>query len=171
VLDPTDPTGARTILSDGQRTQGFELGLSGNITPAWSVSGGYSYTDAKFKADTSATIRAGARVGQVPKHTFALWNRYDFTPMWGAGVGVIHQAKMFASSEQIVTAAQPFPNVVLPGYTRVDAAVFFTLNRNVQMQLNVENLFNRKYFLNANSNTNITPGAPRSFRVSLNAKF
>lgn len=70
-----------------------------------------------------------------------------------------------------MTAAQPFPNVVLPGYTRVDAAVFFTLNRNVQMQLNVENLFNRKYFLNANSNTNITPGAPRSFRVSLNAKF
>ncbi|WP_093349901.1 TonB-dependent siderophore receptor [Variovorax sp. PDC80] len=171
VLDPTDPTGARTILSDGQRTQGFELGLSGNITPAWSVSGGYSYTDAKFKADTSATIRAGARVGQVPKHTFALWNRYDFSPMWGAGAGVIHQAKMFASSEQIVTNAAPFPNVVLPGYTRVDAAVFFTLNRNVQMQLNVENLFNRKYFLNANSNTNITPGAPRSFRVSLNAKF
>jgi catecholate siderophore receptor len=35
---------------------------------------------------------------------------------------------------------------------------------------NVENLFNRKYFLNANSNTNITPGSPRAFRVALNAK-
>ncbi|REN19577.1 TonB-dependent receptor, partial [Mycobacterium tuberculosis] len=68
-------TNTRTILSDGQRTQGLELGLSGNITPAWSVAGGYSYTDAKFKADTSATIRAGATVGLVPKHTFALWNR------------------------------------------------------------------------------------------------
>jgi catecholate siderophore receptor len=171
VLDPSDPTSTRTILSDGQRTQGVELGLSGNITPAWSVAGGYSYTDAKFKADTSATIRAGATVGQVPKHTFALWNRYDFTPAWGAGLGVIHQTKMFASSQQIVTTAAPFPNVVLPGYTRVDAAVFFTLNKSVQMQVNVENLFNRKYFLNANSNTNITPGSPRAFRVSLNAKF
>jgi catecholate siderophore receptor len=60
---------------------------------------------------------------------------------------------MFASSEQIVTTGAPFPNVVLPGYTRVDAALFFTINKNVQMQLNVENLFNRKYFLNANSNT------------------
>jgi len=171
VLDPTDPTNTRTILSDGQRTQGLELGLSGNITPAWSVAGGYSYTDAKFKADTSATIRAGATVGLVPKHTFALWNRYDFSPMWGAGLGVIHRTKMFASSEQIVTAGTPFPNVVLPAYTRVDAALFFTLNKNVQMQVNVENLFNRKYFLNANSNSNITPGSPRAFRVSLNAKF
>lgn len=171
VLDPSDPTNTRTILSDGQRTQGFELGLSGNITPAWSVAGGYSYTDAKFKADTSATIRAGAAVGQVPKHTFALWNRYDFTPMWGAGLGVIHRTKMLASSEQIVTAAAPFPNVLLPGYTRVDAAVFFTLDKNVQMQINVENLFNRKYFLSANSNTNITPGSPRAWRVALNAKF
>ena len=70
-----------------------------------------------------------------------------------------------------MTSAAPFPNVVLPGYTRVDAAVFFTLNKNLQMQLNVENLFNKRYFLNANSNTNITPGSPRAFRVSLNAKF
>ncbi len=171
VLDPTDPANVRTILSDGQRTQGLELGLSGNITRAWSVAGGYSYTDAKFKADTSATIRAGANVAQAPKHTFALWNRYDFTPAWGAGLGVIHQTNMFASSQQIVTASTPFPNVVLPGYTRVDAAVFFTLSEQVQMQVNVENLFNREYFLNANSNTNITPGGPRAFRVSLNAKF
>ncbi|WP_198083565.1 TonB-dependent siderophore receptor [Variovorax sp. E3] len=171
VLDPTDPAGTRTILSKGQRTQGLELGLSGNITPAWSVAGGYSYTDAKFSADTSATIRAGATVGMVPKHTLALWNRYDFSPMWGAGLGVIRQSKMFASSQQIVTTGSPFPNVTLPGYTRVDAAVFFTLNKNMQMQLNVENLFNKRYFLNANSNTNITPGSPRAFRVSLNAKF
>jgi len=84
---------------------------------------------------------------------------------------VIHRTKMLASSEQIVTAAAPFPNVLLPGYTRVDAAVFFTLDKNVQMQINVENLFNRKYFLSANSNTNITPGSPRAWRVALNAKF
>ena len=72
VLDPSDPTGTRTMLSRGQRSDGFELGVSGNVTPAWSVSGGYSYIDAKFLADTSATLRAGARVGQVPKHTFTL---------------------------------------------------------------------------------------------------
>lgn len=171
VLDPTDPTSTRTMLSDGQRSQGFELGLSGNITAAWSVAGGYTYADAKFTADTSATQRSGGAVGQVPKHTLALWNRYDFTPAWGAGLGVIHRAKMFAANEQIATPANPIPNVTLPAYTRLDAALFYKVSKSMQVQLNVENLFNKKYFINANSNNNITPGAPRSVRVALNAKF
>ncbi|MBN8747188.1 MAG: TonB-dependent siderophore receptor [Variovorax sp.] len=171
VLDPTDATGTRTILSKGQRTEGLELAINGNITSAWSAAGGYSYTDAKFVADTSSTIRAGARVGLVPRHTFTLWNRYDFTPSWGAGLGIIRQSKVFASSEQIVTAANPFANVTLPGYTRFDAALFYTVNRNVQAQVNIENLFNKRYYSTANSNTNITPGSPRALRVTLNAKF
>jgi catecholate siderophore receptor len=171
VLDPADPAGTRTMLSDGQRTQGLELGASGHVTPAWSVSGGYAYTEAEFVADTSATLRRGAAVAQVPKHTFALWNRLDFTPALGAGVGVIHRTKMLASNELIATAASPTPNVELPGYTRVDAAVFMKINANVTAQLNVENLFDRKYFANAHSNTNIMPGAPRSFRAALNVMF
>lgn len=171
VLDPSDPTNTRTMLSDGQRSRGFELGLSGNVNAAWSVAGGYTYADAKFVSDTSATQRAGGAVGQVPRHTLALWNRYDFTPAWGAGLGVIHRTRMFAANELIATAANTIPNVTLPGYTRVDAAVFYAISKSMQVQLNVENLLNRKYFSNANSNTNITPGAPRGVRLALNAKF
>lgn len=167
VLDPNDPT--RSILTDGQRSEGFELGVSGNVTSAWSVSGGYTYADAKFIGRTRATLTPDGRVGQVPKHTFALWNRYDFSRMWGAGLGVIHRTSMLASSEIVETATSQ--NVELPSYTRVDAAVFFRLNDNLGVQLNVENLFDKKYFINANSNTNITPGSPRAFRVSLNAQF
>jgi catecholate siderophore receptor len=171
VLDPTDPTNTRTMLSDGQRTNGFELSLAGNLTPLWSVAGGYAYTDAKFVADTSATLRAGGAVAQVPKHTFALWNRYEITPAWAAALGVIHRTRMFAANEQIATAGAATPNVVLPGYTRFDAAVFFKVDAKTSVQLNVENLFDKKYYINANSNTNITPGSPRAFRVSLNKAF
>ncbi len=171
ALDPTDPTNTRTILSNGQRTQGIEIGLSGNITPAWSVAGGYSYADAKFTANTSATLLSGARVAQVPKHTLAVWNRYDFSPMWGIGVGLNYRSKMLASNELIATSTNPYPNVPLPSYTRTDAALFFTLSKAVQLQLNVENIFDKKYYLSANSNTNITPGSPRAYRMSLNAKF
>jgi catecholate siderophore receptor len=171
VLDPSDPTGTRTMLADGQRTRGVEIGISGNVTSAWSVAGGYSYVDATLSADTSATLRKGAELGQVPRHTFTLWNRYDFTPMWGAGLGVIYRSKMYASTEQIASGSDPYPNVTLPGYTRVDAAVFMTLSKRMSAQLNIENLFDKKYYANANSNTNITPGSPRAVRVSLNAAF
>ncbi|HEX5635138.1 MAG TPA: TonB-dependent siderophore receptor, partial [Gemmatimonadales bacterium] len=140
VLDPSDPGGARTMLSDGQRTQGIELGANGRITPAWSVAGGYAYTEAEFTADTTATLRAGAAVAQVPRHTFSLWNRYDFTPALGAGLGIVHRTRMLAGNELAATAATPSPNVELPAYTRVDAALYLRIDARVTAQLNVENL-------------------------------
>lgn len=171
VLDPSDSTSTRTMLGAGQRSEGIELSLSGSLTSAWSVAGAYSYTDAKFVADTSATLRAGGRVAQVPKHTLSLWNRYELTPTIGVGVGVIYRGKSFAANEQIITAAAPTPNVELQGYTRADAALFLKINKNLQAQINIENLFDRKYYLFANSNTNITPGSPRAVRAEIIAKF
>jgi catecholate siderophore receptor len=171
VLDPSDPTNTRTMLSDGQRTEGLEVAFAGNITPAWSAVGAYAYTEAKFTANTSATMRSGGAVGQVPKHTFTLWNRYDFSGVWGAALGVIHRTKMFAANEQTASAANPYPNVALRGYTRVDAAVFHKFDDKTSLQLNVENLFDRKYYISAHSNSNITPGSPRAYRVSLNKSF
>ena len=50
--------------------------------------------------------------------------------------------------------------VVLPGYTRADAAAFVRLSREVRLQVNVENLFDANYYINADSNTNISPGSP-----------
>jgi catecholate siderophore receptor len=59
----------------------------------------------------------------------------------------------------------------LPGYTRADAAVYYSLTDRMRLQANVENLFNRKYYLNADSNTNISPGSARAVRVGLIARF
>jgi len=61
--------------------------------------------------------------------------------------------------------------VILPSYTRADAAVFVSLTERVRLQANVENLFNKKYYLNADNNTNISPGSSRSVRVGLTARF
>ena len=47
----------------------------------------------------------------------------------------------------------------------------FQLLKRWRLQANVENLFNAKYYLNADSNTNITPGSPRSLRIGLTARF
>nr|WP_274541224.1 TonB-dependent siderophore receptor [Methylosinus trichosporium] len=71
------------ILSGATKTRGVEVGLTGYVTDDWQISGGYAHTDAKIKSNTSASIVAGNRVGLVPYNTFSLWNRYQFTPMWG----------------------------------------------------------------------------------------
>jgi catecholate siderophore receptor len=158
-----DPNNAGFFLLSGKTvTNGFEAGVSGYITDAWQMAGGYAYTDARIEGATSATVTPGNRVGLVPYNTFSLWNKYQFTPMWGAGVGVIYLTDYYASSDN---------TVALPGFTRVDAAVYGRINERYSWQINVENLFNQNYISTADGNNNITPGSPRAIRGSMTARF
>jgi catecholate siderophore receptor len=159
ATDPNDPT--RIVQTGSQRSQGFELGLTGTIRERLTTSLGYAYQDASITSATTAA-RAGATVGQVPKHTVSLWNKLQVLPQLGLGLGIVNRSTMFATLDNSVT---------VPGYTRVDAAVFYTLNRTWRAQLNVENVFNRTFYANADSNTNISPGAPRAIRLGLTTKF
>ena len=158
-IDPNDAT--RIVQTGSQRTNGFELGVNGNITQAWSVAGGYAYQEA-FISRATAAARAGAQVAQVPHHSFALWNNYRFHPKWAAGLGLIHRSDMFAAVDNAV---------VLPGYTRADAAVFFNVTEKWRLQANAENLFDTRYYINADGNNNISPGSSRAMRVGLSARF
>jgi catecholate siderophore receptor len=159
ATDPADPT--RIIQTGSTRTDGYELGLDGSLTPAWSVAGGYAYQDATIRRATTAAT-AGAQVAQVPHHNFSLWNKCQFLPQLGVGLGVIYRSAMFAAVDNTVT---------LPGYTRIDAAVYWSISPRWHLQANVENLLKRKYYLNADSNTNISPGSPFALRVMLRTKF
>jgi catecholate siderophore receptor len=157
--DPNDPT--RIIQTGSQRTNGYEFGVNGTPADRWQIAGGYAYQDA-FISSATASAALGATVGQVPHHTFSLWNRYQFAPRIGAGFGVLHRSDMFAAIDNTVT---------LPGYVRADAAVFFALTERLRLQLNLENLFNVRYVINADSNTNLSPGSPRAIRVGLTTRF
>jgi catecholate siderophore receptor len=157
--DPNDPT--RIIQTGSQRTNGYELGTNGQLTPAWSIAGGYAYQNAFVTSATTAAA-AGAQVGQVPHHAFSLWNRYLIQPRLSAGLGLLYRSDMFVAIDNTVT---------LPGYVRADGAVYFAVARQVRLQANVENLFDKRYYINADSNTNISPGFPRTLRVGLTTTF
>jgi hypothetical protein len=58
-----------------------------------------------------------------------------------------------------------------PGYVRADAAVYISLSESARIQWNLENVFNTRYFMNADSNTNISPGSPRAFRIGMTTRF
>jgi catecholate siderophore receptor len=78
------------------------------------------------------------------------------------GLGIIHRTDMFAAIDN---------TVVLPGYTRADAAIFFSISEKWRLQANFQNLFDKQYYLNADNNNNISPGSPRAARVALIARF
>ena len=159
ATDPNDPT--RILQTGSQRTNGFEFGLNGNITSKWGITGGYAYQDAFISSATVSAIK-GAQVALVPHHSFSLWNSYKVLPKLGLGFGLLQRSDMFAAVDN---------TVVLPGYLRADAAVFFSINEHWRLQANIQNLFGTEYYLNADGNNNISPGASRGARVALIARF
>jgi catecholate siderophore receptor len=151
---------------NGTETKGYELSLAGKVTNNWSVFGGYAYQDAEISEDqSSGTILKGTRVGQTPKNTLSLWNRYDFNEAWGAAFGVVSRSAMYALTPTTTAST------ILPGYTRYDAAVFWKPEKNTRVQLNIENLTNKDYALSAHNNNNILPGSPITARLNVIYNF
>jgi len=160
IADPNNP--GFFLLSGKHRIQGFETALTGYVTDDWQSSIGYAYTDARIASNTSATVVKGNRVQLVPYNQVSFWNRYQFTQHWAAAVGVIYLSDSFASSDDTVK---------LPGFVRVDAALYYKFDDTWRAQLNIENLLDRHYWASADGNNNISPGASRTVRLAVSAKF
>ncbi|MBY0510095.1 MAG: TonB-dependent siderophore receptor [Rhodospirillaceae bacterium] len=161
LIDPNNPA-LGTELGGGQRTKGIEMSATGNITDQWSVIASYAYQDGKFTKAISASVREGATLANLPKHSISVWSRYDVTSDLGIGLGMNYQSKRYAAQDNLQ---------VMRGFARFDAAVFYNVTENITAQVNVENLFDKKYFVYANSNNNITPGSPTAFKAALTARF
>jgi catecholate siderophore receptor len=166
ITDPSSPT--NTIIVDGQVTKGFELGVAGKLFDSYSMYGGYTYQDAeitKNQGTGDAQITSGTPLGHVPKHTFSLWNKYEMNETWSAALGVISRSDMFAATPTTSTA------VKLPGYARLDAAIYANINKQTKLQLNIENLLDKTYYQSAHNNNNIMYGYPLTARATLTYTF
>lgn len=146
-------------------TRGAEIGLAGYATEWWQISGGYAYTEPRIVADLDDdgdVIRAGSLVGGVPLNTFSLWNKFDLDHGLSVGIGYLNQSHSFASSDN---------SVRLPSFARFDLGLFYQFNDAVRAQVNIENLLDRRYIASAHNNNNILPGAPRTVRFQVIARF
>ena len=169
IADPNNANGA-ILLINGQETKGVELSIAGNITSKWSMFGGYTFQEGEItkeliNSNPNNVTPKGSELAQTPKHTFSLWNRYDINETWAVALGVISRSDMYAA---LPTASQ---STLLPGYTRLDAAVYAKINKQTRLQINLENLTNKEYALYAHNNNNITPGSPITGRATLVYNF
>lgn len=162
----TDPVTGTAVQTGSTRTKGFEAQLVGQITPQWQASLGYAHQTGEIRSTTTAAP-AGRKLAQLPRDQASIWSRYDVTPFEGfgaigIGAGVVHQARQFATISN---------TVVLPAFTRVDAALFWDVSERLGLQLNVENLFDTRYYPSAHTDNNIAPGLPITARVSVRLKL
>ncbi|GAA4034152.1 TonB-dependent siderophore receptor [Sphingomonas rosea] len=157
-----DPVTNIVYLSGSTRNRGLEIGLERSIASRLQVSAGYALQHSEIRSAVS-NAPAGRKVPLVPRHSFSFWSKYQVSKPFAAGLGLLARSKSYASLNQTAT--------VLPGYARLDGALYYKLMPGVEAQLNVENLTNRSYFPTAHNDNNIAPGAPRTARLTLKADF
>lgn len=151
-----------------QMTRGLEIDVSAQPARGWFWLANYARQAATYtKLKTAAGLddpNVGKTVVGVPRNSAALWTTYEFQDPawrgWGVGAGLTYRAGVFLDQ----------PNIqVLPGYTLTDAMIFYR-QRAYEVQLNLTNLADTKWYRNG-VNTAGLPGDPRSVFATLRLKF
>ncbi|MFN3911928.1 TonB-dependent receptor [Hyphomonas sp.] len=150
-----------TVQTGEQRSEGLELSVQGEIVEGWDVAAAYAWQTAEI-TETTSSAPAGRGVPLVPEHSASLWNKVRATGRIDLGLGLVWQDDRFASISNAV---------VLPSYTRLDAAVYYQLTDDLSMQLNLENLTGETYAVSSHNDNNIMLGAPLTAKVTLSARF
>ncbi|WP_426811138.1 TonB-dependent siderophore receptor [Pseudomonas sp. WOUb67] len=139
------------------RNRGFDAEVSGELMPGWNASMGYTYSHPKYvagasKGDTYGTENSPQRLFKAAT-TYQLPGELD---QWRVGTSIYHQSKLYLN------------NITQSAYNLVDLNANFRVNQNVSVQLNLNNVFDEKYYTAIFSpDTGNYYGAPRNFALTL----
>jgi catecholate siderophore receptor len=184
-----------TIFYEDQAIQGIELGIAGSLTDRWKVFGGLLWlrsersSSAAFNQEacddrnsdygvTSDAACAGVttdgdELAFTPKFSATLWTTYDVTEKFTVGGGVQYTGESFLGRPD--DAFRVIKNGVpgkLPDYFLVNLMASYELTENVDLQFNVDNVFDEDYAVSTNwSGSRATLGAPRTFRLGTSFDF
>ena len=153
-----------------EESNGFELDVAGQILPNFSVVANYAYTDARIvKLKEEGAIKdLNVQRPSTPRHAANLWTKYIFEngslKGLGAGIGVSYASERLGQVGRRATAAS------YPNYTLLNAVLYYKV-KDVQLQLNVNNVLNRTYWISGYDNLRNFPGAPRNINASVTYRF
>lgn len=164
TTDPNDPL--LNILGGDQRAIGGSVGIIGKITDDWLVTASYTHIDSKVVKSNDPT-QVGNPLTNSPRNTFSLWTTYN-TP-WklviGAGADVVSGRTLSLSPDANTGLIR-----AVPGYVVFNAMARYPITKNVDVQVNLNNIANKYYFDGLHPN-HIIPGVGRTLLVSLAFKF
>jgi len=184
ALFQTTRKNAAVLVDDGRYDQigevevrGLELGVSGNITPAWTVFGGYTYMDSELVKGAVTIVNGqpvpsafeGLSLANTPEHTASLFSTYRVTRKLTLGGGVYYVSDSFGGNQG--GAGGGANRVYSPEWTRVDAFASYELTDRASLQLNVKNLADEEYIIRTNGVHHADPAPGRQAILALNMRF
>ncbi len=162
-----DVTSGQYFQTGEKRVQGLELSAVGAITPRWSVSTGYALMDTEVASGKIATQSGENNLAYTPRQAFTSWTTYKLPKGFTIGGGARYVSSLLRGTDGAVGTP-----AYADAYWVFDAMGTYVVNKNVDLQLNLYNLFDKDYVASINkSGYRYTPGLPRSVLLTANIRF
>ncbi|WP_373321894.1 TonB-dependent siderophore receptor [Pseudomonas paralcaligenes] len=157
----TTDTLGDSLAAGEARSRGLDLQFSGQLSDALRLIGAYAYIDAEVtKGDTA--LPAGSDLLGIPRHSGSLLAVYEFQhgALRGSDIG----AAVTHVGERSGQAGSDFR---LPAYETLDLLAHYKASEQVTLGVNLNNVFDRKYYERAYNSVWVLPGEPRNLSFSL----
>ena len=166
VIPPGGGLPQQTYRSaQGTVSKGFEIEITGSPLPGWNVNFGYT----QFKAKDA---EGNAVNTDQPRKLLKLFTTYTIENLlqgFTFGGGVNYRSKAYSPGSNPVTG-DPF-RFQQDSYATVSLMARLNVTEQFQLQANVENLFDKKYYSQMGFYSQYRYGAPRNFNIAANYKF
>ncbi|MGA0605175.1 TonB-dependent siderophore receptor [Phenylobacterium sp. VNQ135] len=149
----------------GKVSEGYEIEVSGQITPQWEINLGWTDYDAE-DADGADVV------AHHPRQMLKLATVYDLQDVV-RGLRVGGSLRWESRPPQVATnpGTGAVERVGQPAYAIVGLMAEYQINERVSAQVNVNNVFDKTYFSNNAWFAGYIYGEPRNVRVTLEYKF
>ncbi|CDZ94369.1 TonB-dependent receptor [Pseudomonas saudiphocaensis] len=158
------------VLDGKQRVEGIELGVSGKLTDRWDVFANYTVLSSEIlKAADANVAQEGQALANTPPRSFSLWTTYDLPMGFEIGYGA-----QYVSERNVAVSS----SAKVPEYWVHSAMLGYDVSDNLNLQLNVRNLFDKEYYDRVRSNIGsdarssaLVPGEGRTAILTANLSF
>lgn len=105
----------------------------------------------------------------MPEFSGSLWTTYDINRQWQVGYGVTYQGEQYVSQHS--ATALNVPQQKADDYWIHNLSATYNYSRNINIQLNVKNIFDEAYYTSGRNNGWAIPGDGVNGVLSLSYKF
>lgn len=153
-----------------EQSRGFELDVIGKIMPNWNVIASYSYNRAKI-LESGIKGEKGIQKPNSPKNTANLWTRYTFIDGAAKGFGIALGINYMDKRNLIYDVRfSPEDQITIPAYTLFNAGLFYNIGK-LQLQLNANNIGNKKHWVGGYDYLRLFPGQPENYMLTVGYSF
>lgn len=155
----------------GLKINGFETEVIGKLQDNWNVSAGYTYVNSVSSAISNSTTT-------IPQNQVKFFTSYTLPENWWNGAnkltvggGVNWQSEIFQNWRTAPQNAYNGGTVVQKSYYLANAFASYKFSDELSASLNINNLFDEKYYLNVGFYNGVYWGEPRNVTFTVRAKF